>query len=176
VAKAANKALLDKAEKIREALRTIDTATGLRTAWTSNSQMEVSEFFGVSLDTVANWAKRGMPGRRGTYRLDVIAHWLRQEGPWKQHAKPNDDPLLNDDGQSDALERYRLAKAKHAELDLDERRSELVDTSKHRDILSRWAQIIRRFGERLAKSYGNDAAVSLNDTLEECDRLLKEFE
>ena len=57
-----------------------------------------------------------------------------------------------------------------------ERRSELVDTNKHRDILTRWAQILRRFGERLAKSYGNDAALSLNDTLEECDRVLKEYE
>tara|TARA_Y100000310_G_scaffold310557_1_gene355935 strand:+ start:1217 stop:1744 length:528 start_codon:yes stop_codon:yes gene_type:complete len=170
-----NKKLLEKAEKIREALRTIDNATGLRTAWTGNSQSEVAEFFGMSIDTVANWAKRGMPGKRGTYRLDVIAQWLRNEGPWKRYETKNDDPLLVDDGESDALERYRLAKAKHAELDLDERRGELVDTGKHRDILSRWAQILRQFGERLGKSHGSDAAMSFNDTLEECDRILEDW-
>ena len=141
--------------------------------WKVANQNEVAEFFGLSINTVQSWAKQGMPGGRGSYRLDLIAQWLRKDGPWQRWDKtttgPNDDPLL--DGDSPALERYRLAKAKHAELDLDLRRGELIEVSRWRDMMIRWSVGIRRMGERLSKRYGNDAAITVNETLEECSSI-----
>jgi phage terminase Nu1 subunit (DNA packaging protein) len=107
-----------------------------------------------------------------------VTRWLRTEGPWKPYAKsqspnPADDPLLAD-GDSPGLERYRLAKAKHAELDLEQRKGELIEREKAKLILSRWASLIRQMGERLSKRYGNEAAKTVNETLDECGVAVEE--
>ena len=167
--------ILDKAAKLRDALRKIDEATGNRTAWTADSQQQVSEFFGVSVNTVMNWAKQGMPGQRGTYRLDLIAHWLRSDGPWQRYEKTENDPLLTDGSDSPALEQYRIWKARHAELDYKERCGDLVERGKSRDVLARWAVLIRRMGERLGKRYGPECAAAVNDTLIECVEIIDSF-
>lgn len=78
------------------------------------------------------------------------------------------DELLLEEGDSPALERYRLAKAKLAELDLETRKGQLIERDKARDIFSRWAVLIRRMGERLAKRFGPDAAATVNETLDSC--------
>ena len=131
--------------------------------------------FNVSPDTVKTWRSQGMPGEPGHYPMPEICEWLRSDGPWADRKKypptESDDPLL--DGDSPALERYRLAKAKHAELDLEARKSELIERDKCRDVLARWATVIRRMGERLAKRHGKDAATSVNRSLEECERIIK---
>ena len=119
-----------------------------------------------------------MPGKPREWDIAAIVQWLRTEGPWKPGYKPtvvSDDPLLAD-VDSPALERYRLAKAMHAELDLAHRRGELLDKEKARDVLSRWAVLIRRMGERLSKKYGNEAAIAINDTLQECAAVVGELE
>jgi hypothetical protein len=134
-------------------------------AWTCKTQKEVCLFFGVSIDTVKNWAKQGMPGKKGNWSLDLIAQWLRADGPWKRW---DDDPLLGEGGDSPSLERYRLAKAKLAELDLEMRKGQLIERDKARDIFGRWAVLVRRMGERLGKRFGPDAAATVNETLESC--------
>ena len=165
--------IAEKAVELRAALAKLDEATGLKTAWTASSQGEVAQFFGVSVDTVKNWSKQGMPGSTRNWRLDLIAQWLRNDGPWQRWEKDSGDPLLDSGGDSDALERYRLAKAKHAELDFEHRKGELIEREKARDIFSRWAVVIRRMGEKLAKRYGNDAAETVNETLEECAAIVQ---
>lgn len=142
------------------------------------TQGEIAEIFDVSADTVKRWRTEGMPGVSQKYILQDVTRWLRTEGPWKPYAKsqatnPADDPLLAD-GDSPGLERYRLAKAKHAELDLEQRKGELIEREKAKLILSRWASLIRQMGERLAKRYGNDAAKTVNETLDECGAAVEE--
>jgi phage terminase Nu1 subunit (DNA packaging protein) len=130
----------------------------------------VAEVFSVNLDTVNRWRAEGMPGDRGSWVLHDISTWLRSEGPWRQNAKAqiaDTDPLL-EDGDSPALERYRLAKAKLAELDLETRKGQLIERDKARDIFSRWAVLVRRMGERLSKRFGPDAAATVNETLDSC--------
>lgn len=143
----------------------------------ANTLGEVAEVYAVTLDTVKRWRADGMPGKPKAYVLHEISNWLRTDGPWKPHARPQaipgDDPLLAD-GDSPALERYRLAKAKHAELDLEHRRSQLIDREKCRIVLSRWAVVIRRMGEKLARRHGNDAAETVNQALEECQSIVTE--
>ncbi len=35
----------------------------------------MAEFFGVSLDTIKEWSRNGMPGNAGTWPLNDIAQW-----------------------------------------------------------------------------------------------------
>ena len=75
---------------------------------------------------------------------------------------------LQDGGDSPALERYRLAKAKLAELDLHLRKNDLIERDKAKEIFLRWAVLVRRMGERLSKRFGPDAAATVNETLDAC--------
>lgn len=136
-------------------------------------QTDIASFCGVSIDTVKSWAKQRMPGQPGMYDLGEIVRWLRASGPWRQHQRPEfDDPLLVADGESPGLERYRLAKAAIAELDLEERKESLLSRDKARAALIRWGSIIRRLGERLGKRFGPDASNAVNDALSECQHIV----
>lgn len=83
-------------------------------------------------------------------------------------AHSDDQLLLGGGNESAGLERLRLAKAKHAELDLAHRKGMLIEVDKAKEILGRWASLVRRMGEKLSKRYGNDAATEINNTLSEC--------
>lgn len=135
---------------------------------------DVAQCFGVTPDTVKQWRARGMPGTPKRYVLEHVARWLRTDGPWadRKIVKP-DDPLM-DGVDSPGLERYRLAKAEHAELDLAERRKELIEREKCREVLSRWAVVIRRMGERLVKRYGAGVTAEFDQTLAECGGIVEE--
>ncbi len=148
-------------------------AAKTKLAYVLNRQSDVAVFFGQSLDTIKHWAKQGMPGRPGRYEAGSIVRWLRSSGPWKQHGKPeNGDPLLESGDDSPGLERYRQAKAALAELDLQERRGDLLSRDKARTVLGRWASMLRNLGDRMAKRYGMEAAIAVNETLTECESVI----
>lgn len=135
---------------------------------------EVAQVYDVSLDTVKGWRSAGMPGKPKRYVLQDVSRWLRSEGPWSNKKKPVvDDPLLTE-GDSPGLERYRMAKAEHAELDLALRRGELIERDKCRDVLIRWAVAIRRMGERLVKRYGTGVTAEFDQALAECEAIVEE--
>ena len=116
-----------------------------------------------------------MPGTPKEYVLQDVSKWLRTQGPWKPYQKPeasSDDPLLAE-GDSPALERYRLAKAKHAELDLEQRRGELIDLAKCRDLFGRWGSVIRKMGERVSKRFGVEANQMVAEAIDECDSIVR---
>jgi phage terminase Nu1 subunit (DNA packaging protein) len=140
------------------------------------TQGDLARFVGQSVETIKTWAKRGMPGKPGRYEVGAIVRWARASGPWQQYyrppAEPSDDPLLAE-GDSPGLERYRMAKAAIAELDLDERKGVLLSTEKVRAVHARWATIFKRMGERVGKRYGADAAITVNDAIEECERVIE---
>ena len=144
------------------------------TGWQVSTQADVAYVYDVSVQTVQIWLQRGMPGKSGAYKLRPISHWLKSQnlGPIKTESPDPSDTLLAADVDSPGLERYRLAKAAIAELDLEERRGGLMALGKVRTALGRWSAIIRHLGERLAKRYGNEAAESLNDALAECHRVI----
>ena len=136
---------------------------------------DVAQCFGVTPNTVKEWRSRGMPGKPKRYVLEEISKWLRSDGPWSPRSQPikSDDPLLAE-GDSPGLERYRMAKAQHAELDLQARKGELIDVDKCRDTISRWATVIRRMSERLQKRYGAGVSSEIETTLKECDGIMRE--
>lgn len=170
------KALLARAAEIRAALRKIDATTGRRTVWIADTQAEIAEFFGVSVDTVKNWAKQRMPGHAKHYPLNEIAQWLRTEGPGSSKYRDcNEDPMLAG-GTSPQLERYRAAQASLAELRLSRERGELLSRDRARDVFGRWASIIRRLGERLGRKFGSEAALAVDDALDECSHSVNELD
>lgn len=136
--------------------------------WIAKRQADVAVVYAVSLDTVKSWAKQGMPGEPGAYELPAISAWLRGKGPWRQHAKiESDDPLLSD-GDSPGLERYRLAKAELAELELAERKKSLIERGKVRIVFSRLAAVLKRMGEEIGIEFGDRAAVAVREAMGEC--------
>lgn len=142
-------------------------------SWKVVRQNDVADFCGVSIDTVKGWAKQGMPGVPGAYDLSTIVRWLRSSGPWRQYVRPEvDDPDLYGNVDSPGLERYRLAKAAIAELDLEERKGELLSREKARSALIRWAAVFRRLGDRMGKRFGAAAGRSVNDALSECQHIV----
>ena len=81
---------------------------------------DIAEFFGVSRDTVRKeWARRGMPGRRGHYDLrDIFKWWCGQRGREAIVAGADGDPgleLLKRRREADV--RCKLAEADKRELD-----------------------------------------------------------
>lgn len=148
-----------------------------RVRWTAANQADVGEFFGVSLDTVASWRKKGMPGTSGRYDLAAILVWLRSDGPWRSRGGSDLtggplDELIVAAGDSPNLERYRLARAQLAELELERQKGSLLPREKVRSGLGRFAAILRQLGERLGKRHGPDVFGSVNDALDDCQRVI----
>lgn len=136
----------------------------------------MAHIYAVSIETVKGWAKQGMPGRPGSYDAHEISRWLRSTGPWRQHAKAaeEDELLLGTSAGSDSpgLERFRIAKANLAELELQERKRQLVSVDRVRSILTRWSGPLRRLGESLSKRFGTEASLAFNEALEECESVI----
>jgi hypothetical protein len=81
-----------------------------------------------------------------------------------------DDPLLNSDVASPALERYREERAAMARLDRLEREGQLVARGDVREGLGRVAAIIRAAGDGLLQQFGPEAVELLNESLSDAER------
>lgn len=152
-------------------------AQSSRKRWQAQNQTEVAEFFGVSVDTVHLWRKKGMPGSSGRYDLHDVLAWLRSDGPWRPKIiEPSQSAGLDDlivaSGDSPNLERYRLAKAQLAELELEGKRRAVVPRDMARAALGRVASLWRRYGERLGKRHGPEELASFNETLGEAQQVI----
>lgn len=90
-------------------------------------------------------------------------------------AQASDDVTLGAPTDSIGLERYRLARAAMAELDLAVRKGELVDVAANKEMLSRWAARLRRCGELLARKFGNDALAIQTDALADMHKIAEAF-
>ena len=93
------------------------------------SQREVADFFGVTLEAVAGWVRKGMPGSHRKYDLKAIA-------TWRQVKKPDvskDDPDLE----------WKRHRAALMQLRLQERRGELVPIEEHEQVVLRVCAIFR---------------------------------
>ncbi len=68
------------------------------------------------------------------------------------------------------MERYRMAKAQIAELELERKRGGVIDAPLIRTVHGRMAALLRGAGEQLERLVSPDAAEILNGALDECDR------
>jgi phage terminase Nu1 subunit (DNA packaging protein) len=147
-------------------LTVIGTAT--KSPWVVSSAAKVAAFFGVARDTVRkDWVARKMPGEPGAYDLSAIAKWRETDLSRKNKRPVGDesgDPDLEGE-ESPGLERYRLAKAALAELELDRKRRAVIDRAVAHEGLGRIADVLRQAGERLQRQHGPDALGVLEEAL-----------
>lgn len=85
-----------------------------------------------------------------------------------------DDPLIKG-SDSPALERYRLARAKMAERQLEEIQGHIIPRDKLRPALLQLAMILRRAGEIMQRSHGPGPAMLLDEALTEAEKSIAEM-
>jgi hypothetical protein len=141
-----------------------------------SSKSGMARVLGINRGTVASWTNAGdFPGGpNGPWFLPQVIRWLLDRTKYRN---PPTDPLLDgpSDG-SDALERYRDARAAIAELDLLERQKSLVDREATRAGLLKIAMVLRRAGTRLQSIHGATAAEIFHHALDEAKVMIdREF-
>lgn len=121
-----------------------------------NTLGKVAEHFGVAERTVGTWKNtRGMPVEPdSTYDLEKIGKWKREREA--RRLVPDDDPLMVE-GESPALERYREARAKLAELELAKKKGEVIEVEIMRPGLDRLVASFRSLGGKLRERFGDGA-------------------
>jgi phage terminase Nu1 subunit (DNA packaging protein) len=149
--------------------------------WTVYSQRDLASAVGVDQSTVQQWIRAGFPRtkagkNRFAYCIPCAVAWRLSGRDVKAEAVAALDDLMAGAGAgaSPALERYRLARAIAAEWDNEQKKGSLVARDKVHDGLGRFASILRQFGERLGRRYGPDAARSVNDALDDCQRVVND--
>ncbi len=105
--------------------------------WLTAERRTVAAFFGVTLESVDKWCGAGAPWDKQTrmYDLSMIARWRIARA---EHRRGVEDPLMVGGDNSPALERYRTARAKLAELDLAVKRGELLPREQ---VLGTWREL-----------------------------------
>lgn len=108
---------------------------------------------------------------RGSALLRIYADV--QNNPHKNHpgkkAADETDPLLVG-SDTPALERYRLAKAELSELELAEKRKQLVSLELLKETWGPVVDVMRRAIMTIEKDYGRDAGEVIDDAIDEaCD-------
>lgn len=84
--------------------------------------------------------------------------------------KVDADPMLDGDGESEGLERYRMAKAQREELRLDIDRGELAHVNRMEGYLRGALGVIRAAIERLQREFGTKAYEIMEEAVAEADR------
>jgi hypothetical protein len=173
------------------------------------SMSEVADFFGVTEPAVRQrWMPAGMPKfepEKGVkpgesqYRFpaDQIITWLITEGPWRRRVDPADravrevdtqppadaspDPMMAAPVNSPAMERYRTAKAKLAEIEVDEKQRQIGKISSLRVVLIACLGRLNKEVEALDRTSvmtGREAAIRLREAIADfadiAERSLKE--
>ena len=111
-------------------------------------------------------------GRRVMFHApSIIRRWA--EATYGPTIGDEEEAGLFRDTDSPALERWREAKAKHAELDYRERVNELVPRDQIRAGLLEIASRLRQFGESLQRHYGNPAIDLLHEALADIEEAIE---
>lgn len=140
---------------------------------------EVAEVAGVTPKTVGEWIlKPDFPkDDDGTYPLFDIGLWrqrqLTDRQPKPRQPSADEDPLLAN-GDSPGLERYRMAKAQLAEMDLAEREGKTLLVEAVRAGMAAICLPLRGTFEEIQRRFGPDALKVLNDALTTAERKIND--
>lgn len=100
------------------------------------STVEVAEFFGVTRQTVNEWARNGCPKQaRGSFDLKAVFTW------WLETIY-SDKCLQDDEALAAAKKRYWSAKATREELRVKEEEQRLIDSD---SVYTGWARRMLEF-------------------------------
>ena len=110
--------------------------------------------------------------RSSQNRLVLMVHLPAAIEAWVAHevqhvAKAEfSDPLMTG-GESPALERYRLGRAEMVEMDLEERRENLIDRAAMHHRCTSFANHLRGAGEQLQREHGQAAYDILEEAIDD---------
>ena len=100
------------------------------------SAIQMGHIVGKDRKTIGRWTKNGMPRNKdGTYDAPACVAWLVER---EKDSAVGDQAMSG--GDSPALERYRLARAESAELDVRSKRGALISSE----------AVFQEWSERLA--------------------------
>jgi hypothetical protein len=105
-----------------------------------------------------------MPGEVGRWPLREIEEW--------RQSRKDEEQLLSSVSDSPWLEELRKYKAQQEQIKLAALRKTVVQIDRVRDVLTVWASILKRLGERIGRKYGRDAGDMVADAIEDCDRAI----
>ena len=145
------------------------------------TQAEIAKFFGVSTHTIDAWRRTSpvaLPGERGQYDLKACFEWWLVHGPARRgKGRPKGDgdydPLMDSPEDTPALERWRLARAKDAEISLAERQQQLITVELFRRMIDVAFVPLRQFAEEQIREHGNGTADAWAEAV---DRFTHEIE
>jgi len=132
-----------------------------------STQAEAARRLKVSRSTIHDWLEKGAPGEEGAYSIKALRAWHKA-----YTAAGETDPMFAG-ASSPALERYRLARAKSAELDLLERQGQLRDREEVREMLARFFGHITEAKAKIGT--GVDPIEAIDAALDNCERVIEEL-
>lgn len=142
------------------------------------SAREVAFLFDVTVQAIDSWIRTGCPAPKDSghrvFDLKQVIAWrrARDEANARPRTPDGEDPLMLA-GSSPALERYRMAKAKMAEFDLQQKRGHLVEKHAITTQFRAAAATLRAAFETLERRHGREVGDSLRDVLDDVIRNLK---
>lgn len=121
------------------------------------SQRQLARVYGLSYQAVQKW---DCPRNDdGTYSLSAVVKW-------REECLAADTELCGGGSDSPALEQYRAAKARLAELDLQERTKNLVDRAHTVKCMMEFGAVIRSCGADLERKHGAAARERLDQAID----------
>lgn len=144
--------------------------------WVLSSLALVAEFFEVPLGTVKSWRTAGMPGSPKRWDLREIIDWKESRpGPGRPSIVVDDDPMLAE-GESEALERFRMARAQQEEIKLAEKRGQVVLMDRFMDCVRVALSPLRKVQETFKRRGDRESLQLLHEAIDEMERGLEQLE
>ena len=115
-------------------------------------------------------AGQGRGRKTYVYLRGAVQAFADKEAQRQVRAVAGPDAELLVGGDSPALERYRLAKAQLTEIDLDQRRRNVITMEAAKRLFGTVAAHLRRGLDTLQRQFGRDAYTVMKDCLEDARR------
>jgi hypothetical protein len=146
-----------------------------------SSITDLAEALGVSRQTAHTYVKRPDFPRAvdGVFTVREACRWLFDREAERERSKailsPSDDPLLTNIGDSPGLERYRMAKAQLAEMDLQVRQGSLIAVD-HMDAgLAAITDAYRHGVEEAQRMFGPDIIAIFERAFGRADMVISQY-
>jgi phage terminase Nu1 subunit (DNA packaging protein) len=133
----------------------------------AKTQENLADAVGVSRRTIATWIRKPdfpQKSNRG-WHIDAVLRWRESQAI----ADPGDPMMSGKD--SPALERYRLARAKTVELELRQKRGQLIPKDAVVQCLNIFASTLRDALDKLRRLHGDEAYAIMSQAIDDVEKI-----
>lgn len=138
---------------------------------------DLAEAMGVTRPTIYEWQRApGFPAAvDGVFHVRHVCEWRCGRENGRTKPKQSEEDAMLADADSPGLERYRLAKAQLAEMDLAEREKTLLPADTVREGVMAIAMAFRQAGETLQRQFGPEAHAILEGAVLEAESQINDI-